>query len=599
MAERETRLPAWKRLGLALKHEVQSGVTVIKPSTPQSEPQRVSPQNGQNGSQNISQSPVEPATNGKSSKLGKRKHQHEPAEDQASKRGKTSLVQDATTGIAAPDIADPSEAREATEGAAPIGSSASASPHPRGDANYRRKKEKAANSKRRHHEDVQVEPAPAQSGSNPALSSLSPDHSVTKKARPTLLASTETNHNTLALATTPEPQHEHSRSSTKDRSGSPSAHDHRKSVAFTPDTKKVDGSSAQKLFKSWVAEQKSTDTTTAELEEFAAPSLSADEPRESKNAEKWDSRAKQKTPQKLQLPETGSSALIGISRTETTNSATAEKTTASNPTATTVTKAAPKGKKKDRSIYTSYLTQYYTDRQNWKFNKARQNDVIDNALNVFRIPDEYSAALFEYVRGLQGAGVIERLREACNNTLKDLDEAEAQELTAMDTTGERLAVQDEALRERIANEQKRRKVEGDVEGLLHHPHGDGYIRRLRRDRALALLAALGRTAPILPAAQTNGINPMLRKVAPEDGRDSKKRKRRTEISSDESSSDSSSEEESSSSSSDDSDSKSGSDSDDETESDSDTSRRSPSPESSNGNSSDTGSDEGDKSSDSD
>jgi hypothetical protein len=590
MADRGTRVPAWKRLGLALKHEVQAGVTVIEPSTPQSEPQRVLPQVGQNGSQDISQSSFEPTINGKSSKLGKRKHQHEPAEDQASKRGKTSLVQDDITRIAAPNVADLSGARNATEGAAPIDSSASASPHPRGDANYRRKKEKATSSKRRHYEDVQVEPTLAQNESNPGLPSLSSDNSVSKKARPTLLASTETNHDTLALATTPERQHERSRSSTKDRSGSPSAHDRRKSVAFTPDTKKVDGSSAQKLFKNWVAEQKATDTTAAGLADFTAPSVSAEEPRDSKKAEKPDNTAKKRTLQKLQLLESDSPTTTG---TETARSVTTETTPASNPAATTITKAVPKGKKKDRSIYTSYLTQYYTDRQNWKFNKARQNDVIDNALNIFRIPDEHSAALSEYVRGLQGAGVIERLREACSNTLKDLDEEEAQDSTAMDTTGERQTVQDEALKERISNEQKRRKVEGDVESLLHHPHGDGYIRRLRRDRALALLAALGRTAPILPSAQTNGINPMLRNVAPEGGRDSKKRKRRTEISSDESSSDSSSEDESSSSDD------SGSGSDSETESDSGTSKRSPSQVSSNGNSSGTGSDKGNESSDSD
>ena len=122
----------------------------------------------------------------------------------------------------------------------------------------------------------------------------------------------------------------------------------------------------------------------------------------------------------------------------------------------------------------------------------------------------------------------------------------------MDDPADRKASQDEALQERIGREQKRRKTEGDVEGLTNHPHSDGYIRRLRRGRALALLAALSRTAPIIPAPQTNGINPMMKVVAPP-VRDSKKRKRRVaESDSDSSSSDESSSSESESEESDDS-----------------------------------------------
>lgn len=585
MADQGTRIPAWKRLGLALKHEVQSGLAVIEPSTSQSQPHHVSPQNGRNGTHDIVQSPIEPATNGKSSKLGKRKHQHEPAEDQGqtSKRGRTSAQEDMVE-VAALDVIVPFEARDATAGAEPVEPPASGQSQAKGDANYRKKKEKAKNPKKRHHEDIQVEPTPAQTELHPGLSILSPDQSVSEEARPTLLASTETDHDTLAPATTPERQRERSRSGTKDASGSPSAIERRKSVAFTPDTKKVDGNSAQKLFKKWVAEQKSTDTasTAAELASVIAPSVSTDEPRHFEKAENRDTTAKQEPPSRSQLLETSDSTSKATPETKSPDSATTEKTPASVPTATTTTKAVSKGKKKDRSIYTSYLTQYYTDRQNWKFNKARQNDIIDNALNIFRIPEEHSTALVEYVRGLQGAGVIERLREACNNTLRDLDEEEAQNPTAMNTGGERQAIRDEALNERISKEQKRRSVEGDVESLLHHPHGDGYIRRLRRERALALLAALGRTAPVLPATQTNGINPMSKSVAPEGVRDSKKRKRRTDISSDESSSDSSSEEESSSSD------VSGSGS----ESESGSGSRSDSGTGSDGSSSDSGSDEG-------
>jgi hypothetical protein len=205
---------------------------------------------------------------------------------------------------------------------------------------------------------------------------------------------------------------------------------------------------------------------------------------------------------------------------------------------------APKGKKKDPALYNAYVTQYHTDRDNWKFNKAKQNDVIDNAASIFRIPDENSEALLAYVQSLKGAGAISLLTSKCEAALKELDQEDIK-AQAMDDPKERQAMHDEALQTRIAQEQKRRKVEGDMEALSQHPHGDNFIRRLRRKRAEALLTALGRTTPILPATQTNGINPLLQNLAPK--RDSKKRKRRGDISSDESSSDSSSDEDSSSS----------------------------------------------------
>jgi hypothetical protein len=221
------------------------------------------------------------------------------------------------------------------------------------------------------------------------------------------------------------------------------------------------------------------------------------------------------------------------------NSAATKSSKPTSDTDSTATAVKSKGKKKDPSIYLSYLSQYHSDRSHWKFNKAKQNDVVDNALNIFRIPNEHSEALLEYVQGLKGAGVIERLKGKCENTLKELDKEDA-----MEDPSARKAMQDEALKVRVAKEAKRRKVEGDLEGLAGHPHGDGYIRRMRRERAEALLTALGRTAPILPATNANGINPMLKHVAPV--RDSRKRKRRGDISSDDSSSDSSSSSEESS-----------------------------------------------------
>jgi hypothetical protein len=88
MAQDGTRIPAWRRLGLALQNETQPGAaatdsTASLNATPQGRPTAV---------QDSVNSPTEPAQDGNSSKLGKRKHQHVGAEDedQAPKKSKQS-----------------------------------------------------------------------------------------------------------------------------------------------------------------------------------------------------------------------------------------------------------------------------------------------------------------------------------------------------------------------------------------------------------------------------------------------------------------------------------------------------------------------------
>ncbi|KAF2133820.1 hypothetical protein P153DRAFT_280878 [Dothidotthia symphoricarpi CBS 119687] len=524
MALDGSRIPAWRRLGLGLKNEAQSGVTAsdvpeaargqVQPLTINDEPESI---------QNDSHFAITPAANGTPSKLGKRKHQHDPAEDhgQPPKKTKdTHLNGDSATETPIIPIAD-NAAADATPEEAPASEQ-----QPKGDPNYRKKKAKS-DRKKKIKADLPVEPKPTKKqpdferAANPAPS---PDGLVTRRKQPTLLASIETDNTTLPPMSTPQ-RHQHAnRIASKDISGSPSRTGRRKSVTFTPDTKKVDGCSGQDLFKKWVADLKGA--PSASTEPVSQPVI-ADEI----EAKKLDKKEKDEKKSKEATPTAAKTA------SETAKSAPPD--TKKNPI--TTTPDTSKGKKKDPSIYISYLTQYYTDRSNWKFNKAKQNDVVDNALNIFRIPDEHSEALLEYIKGLQGAGVIERLKERCLSTVTELNEQDAQD-SSMDDPEARKAAQDEALQERVAKEQKRRKVEGDVEALVGHPHGDAYVRRLRRSRAEALLTALGRTAPILPATQTNSINPIVKDLAPP-VRDSKKRKRRGDISS---SDESSSSEESSS-----------------------------------------------------
>jgi hypothetical protein len=548
MTEAASRVPAWKRLGLALKNEAQAGVAAPEPTTTQIPLRHQAPYDSSIGTHHHVDAPIEPAVSGSPSKLGKRKHQLDAAEQhhQTAKKGKTSATEpeaNLAATIDAPATAEVHVTKTQITAPEPLAQVSG----PKGDPNYRKKKEKPNKKQKRNHEDTRAKPPPPQIKANHDRSALSPDAvAPSNNDRRTLLASTEILEQSLAPATTPPRHRESSFLSNRTTSGSPGAISRRKSVTFTPDTKRVDGSSGQDLFKKWVADQKDIDAffdaaeAQANSRPTSAPRVPAGEKQEEKPRE-----------QHLKAPSTD-----GPKSQNHTESTTTSAVPQDNSTVAATTTPVTKGKKKDPSIYIAYLTQYHNDRPHWKFNKAKQNDVVDNALNIFRIPDEHSEALLEYVQGLKGAGVVERLTKRCEATITDIDEADAKD-SSMDDTAARKAIQDEALQARVAKEQNRRKVEGDLEGLAEHPHSDGYIRRLRRKRAEALLTALGRAAPILPATHANSINPLLKNVAPM--RDSKKRKRRGDISSDESSSDSSSDESSSSESGSDSGS-SGSDS---------------------------------------
>ena len=512
MAQNAARIPAWRRLGLALKNQDDTGVAVPDPQAPSV------PYSDQDISQHQAASATDHAADSQSLKLGKRKHQHEPVDHhhQEPKKSRVAAPNAQPSPEAHHEVTTASPRVEAPTEKAPV----TGKPAKGGDSNYRKKKEKPP---KRRKANQQVQQAPS------APHTHLPE--VTLPDRPALLASTET---AEPVAT---PQKPSKKPSHKDSSRSPPLTDRKKCVAFTPDTKKSDGNTGQDYFKAWVAQQKGTGEVSQppEVSDFVLHALIADE---------------EKTARKNgQLEKKQGSEGIANSKLKETKS---QDRSLSKPAKTEepkpVSKPAPpstpgaKGKKKDPSIYIAYLTQYHNDRENWKFNKAKQNDVVDNALNIFRIPIEHSEALTTYVAGLQGAGVIQRLRERCHATLNDLDEQDAQ----MDDAEARKIAQEEAEQERIAKERKRRKTDGDLASLAEHPWSPGFIRRLQRHRAEALLNALGRAEPVLPAvAPKSSLNPLMQHVEPAKS-NARKRKRRSEISSDESSSASSSDSDSSS-----------------------------------------------------
>ncbi|KAF3032938.1 hypothetical protein E8E11_000681 [Didymella keratinophila] len=536
-----TRIPAWRRLGLALQSEAQSGVAVPEPTTSHGgESKAVAAPEAVKESQVSVESSIEAAQNGKSSKLGKRKH--EPAEESeptSTKKSRTvpeniNIQEDAFT--EGPVLSQKNHAMLDSTTEEP----SSSTPAKSGDPNYRQGKKKKAKLTPKDRKKLAQQKSQEEAGPSPA-------EGVPVRTRATLLASTEIDHSPAPTFSTPTKHQPILRDRSKDSSGSPPRTDRRKSVAFTPDTKRVDGDSGQTWFKKWAAEQKGEDPEAIAQPSFTSAPAPIDEPKEAPKSDKKEKKTKK---DKALAKEKDAAAFAASAAAKEEQVEPVTKPADSSKDSKQQTTPA-KGKKKDPSVYISYLTQYYNDRDNWKFNKAKQNDVVDNALNIFRIPDEHSEALLEYIKGLKGAGVIERLKEKTLATIKELDAEDAKAPADMDADVHK-AAKEAALQERVAKEKKRRKVEGDLATYADHPHSDAKIRRMRRSRAEALLSMLGRTAPILPALKpTTSINPMMQNLAPQDR--ARKRKRRTDISSDESSSDSSSDESSSDESDDDDD----------------------------------------------
>lgn len=566
------RIPAWQRLGLKLHKSDQS---TSQNGLHLAEHRNDTPAGEGRDSLNSLHPSVEPPGQS-ASKLGKRKHREHPAEGEGESLRKSK--KEPRTGNASlnavPTSVDENAQQElqnyavvpgvhdaSTPGLAAAALSRDNLQKPKGDPNYRRKKGRRQVEETKHLQTVNHMPF------RPSLSPGQPDLAADEA---TLVVSTETDF--PPSPTTPQKLLKTQTSARQDSntklSSSPSRTDRRKSVTFTPDTKTTDGNSASNLFKKWVQDQNGpgAEFTQAEVAQFAPPptlhpanqsSPSTPTTKEDRKAKRAEKKAKQSSKNSSKgnvEPDHSSSQGVDAHRSERSPPSTAPvpKTAkhGQEQTESKIKEGQPVGKKKDPSRYLNYLTQYHTDRPNWKFNKAIQNDIIDNCLNIFRIPDEHAEALIEYVKGLKGAGVVERLKQSCKNTIAEIDTANEQETSAMDDPDVRKAAQEEALQERLSKERKRRRVEGDVENMSQHPYPDGYVRRLKRARAETLLTALNIAAPV-PAAsplQVNGTaglgtshkrSLIQRKLPP------KKKLRTTAVSSDESSDSSSSEESSS------------------------------------------------------
>ena len=77
--------------------------------------------------------------------------------------------------------------------------------------------------------------------------------------------------------------------------------------------------------------------------------------------------------------------------------------------------------KKTIEKYLAYLTASHSSRDQWKFNKALQTQLLKDILNLHRIPSTYGPALISYIQGLQGQNAKDRLKEHAQTVLTELD----------------------------------------------------------------------------------------------------------------------------------------------------------------------------------
>ncbi|OBT61963.1 hypothetical protein VE03_08657 [Pseudogymnoascus sp. 23342-1-I1] len=171
----------------------------------------------------------------------------------------------------------------------------------------------------------------------------------------------------------------------------------RKSVAFTPDTKAEDGDSIKQLFNSWVAEQKKLDPFFASKND--QPSLQTPEP----------TVVEEKVDATLPEPERR------VKRVKPTNP---DDKTKSKKSKSKVVKSKPI----DPAL--TYLTQFHSDKANWKFNKINQIAVLKNAFDTDLIPTEYNQPLYEYIAGLKGVARVHLRDRALEIRDKDVEEGD-------------------------------------------------------------------------------------------------------------------------------------------------------------------------------
>ncbi|KAJ9643540.1 hypothetical protein H2201_005248 [Coniosporium apollinis] len=325
----------------------------------------------------------------------------------------------------------------------------------------------------------------------------------------------------------------------------------RKSVAFTPETKREDGDSAQQLFKAWVQEQKDAGTeagfTPEQIAEFLPPSrksVSSEDgltaqPKEAPVKKSKKAKKEKKTKAGASEPDPPTSVEAGQDKDEAPSNpsegqpSVEERKSAKKALREARTKPTPTTQPTPQ--YIEYLTLYHTSRSTWKFNKAKQTDLLKNLFNIYRIPSQYDDALIAYISGLQGQAARQRLRETATAVIaEDVGNPPAAFVQAstdtMDDPAARKAAHDDTLRERLRKEQKRRREQDDEEAAQSEEHQQKLKRRRRAEKVL--LALGGQDVPNPPEApepKSGSGNAERRNDDGAVGKRKRVRKRRVEV----------------------------------------------------------------------
>ncbi|KAF1987468.1 hypothetical protein K402DRAFT_420279 [Aulographum hederae CBS 113979] len=250
----------------------------------------------------------------------------------------------------------------------------------------------------------------------------------------------------------------------------------KKSVAFTPETKEEDGNGARTIYHGWLGSQLQSDDkadfTPEELSQFdTAPKSHPANNGPAPEIEAKRAKKKPKNLQKASEPVAETSADFEDAKPKRDKKAIKAERRAQRL----------EERSKQQLPYVTYLLQFYEDREAWKFHKLQQRDLIDNTLNVFRVPHHCDVALKEYISGLQGYSLRVKIREMAQKLLAEVaDPEEDRVLGSSDSSAGPLEQQLEKSTKALDNDIQHRGDQND----------DLRTKLLKRRRAHLVLLAL-------------------------------------------------------------------------------------------------------------
>jgi hypothetical protein len=247
----------------------------------------------------------------------------------------------------------------------------------------------------------------------------------------------------------------------------------KKSVTFTPDTKKEDGDSAQKLYQEWSISQ------TGSEEEFTAEEAAKFQTTKTHPANAEPPLNPNQSPTIAQAKKNGQTVKKGKSD-KREGAPPSESAAGKDPSPT-----AP---------YIKYLVQFHSDRDNWKFNKNLQTLLIKHA---FEIPSEHHEAFLAYVRGLKGASIRTLLQTAAADVSTQTEDLET---FSMEDVNARTEARNQALKRQLQRTKLHLREQQDI---AESRTPDFALKWKKRKWSEHIMGALREVAPLESPAEEN------------------------------------------------------------------------------------------------